>query len=109
MARGGRMMGRDRICAQAQAEFLLKSICIFTLHQIIFVTLTRIEVVTKNETKQKQKTKHKRIFCKTLARKFRKRLGERAQSNQNLKYCIGGSCSKPDHFVSLGGTSLSAL
>ena len=55
LARGGWMRGRDRIWAQAQAEFLLKSICNFILHQIIFVTLTRIEVV-KNKTKTKNKT-----------------------------------------------------
>ena len=121
-ARGGWMKGRDKICTQAQAEFPLKSICIHILHQIIFVTLTRSDVVKKtkqNKTKQtkqkknnnnkKQKPKHKRTVCKTLARKFQKRLGQRAKLNQNLKYCIDGSCSKPNHFVSLAGTSLSSL
>ena len=38
-----------------------------------------------------------------------KELGQRAYSNQNLNYCIGGSCSKPNQFVSLAGTSLSLL
>ena len=36
-------------------------------------------------------------------------LGRTVYSNQNLKYCIGGSCSKADQFVSLAGTSLSSL
>ena len=51
------MRGRDRICAQAQAEFLLKSICIHILHQIIFVTLTRIEGVKKKKKQTKENKK----------------------------------------------------
>ena len=67
--------------------------------QILFLTLTRIEVV-------KRKPYLLQNPGSEIPETF---LGRTAYSNQNLKYCIGGSCSKADQFVSLAGTSLSSL
>ena len=73
---------------------------IHILHQIIsFFTLTRIEIVKK-----------KLYLLPNPGSKIPETfLGRTAYSNQNLKYCIGGSCSKADQFVSLAGTSLPSL
>ena len=49
------------------------------LHEIIFVTLTRIEVVKKKTVS----------FAKPWLGNPGNFLGQTAYSNQNLKYCIG--------------------
>ena len=77
------------------AEYLLKSICIRMLHQIIFVPLTRIEIGKKTVSFLEPWLGNPEQFL--------------VRGHQNLKYSTGGSCSKPDQFVFLAGTSLSSL